>query len=290
MRVLRLALVLAVLVAVWVLADGRAALARLAGAEVGWLAPAFLLIHAQTVLSALRWRMVAGAMGMPMTPGRAIREYYVAQLGNQTLPGGVAGDAARALRARQGADLGPAATAVVVERLAGQGALLAVLAAGMAGSLAFGTIRWPGATLPVAGAAILALVALAASFRHPRLSAARHAAWVGLAAPGLWPRQAALSLLIVAVNLCSLASAARATGTAMPLEAVVTLLPLILAAMVLPLGIAGWGWREGAAAALFPLAGATPAAGLAASAAFGVLVLAAALPGALWLWRGTPSS
>lgn len=289
MTVLRLTLVVAILSAVWVLADGRAAMERLGRAEAGWLAAAFALIHAQTALSALRWRMVAGAMGMPMTGARAVREYYVAQLGNQTLPGGVAGDAARAVRARQGAGLAPAATAVVVERMAGQAALLAVLAAGMGWSLAFGAIRWPAATLTVTGAALVALLALAASLRHPRLAAARHAAWQTLAAPGQWPRQAALSLLIVAVNLGSLAAAARATGTVLPMEAVVTLLPLILTAMVLPLGIAGWGWREGAAAALFPLAGASPAAGLAASAAFGVLVLLASLPGALWVWRGHPA-
>lgn len=285
MRGLRLALVLVVLTAVWVLADGQAALARLARAEVGWLLAAFALIHAQTVLSALRWRMVAGAMGMPMTMAQAVREYYVAQLGNQTLPGGVAGDAARAVRARQGAGLAPAATAVVVERLAGQGALLAVLVAGMAGSMAFGAIRWPAATLPVAAAALVALLALGATLRHPRLAAVRQAAWSALAAPGQW----ALSLLIVAANLGSLAAAARATGTALPLEAIVTLLPLILTAMVLPLGIAGWGWREGATVVLFPLAGASPAAGLAASTAFGMLVLAAALPGALWVWRGRAS-
>ncbi len=281
MRGLRLPLVLALLAAVWVLADGQAALARLARADLGWLLVAFALTHAQTVLSALRWRMVAGAMGMPMTVAQAVREYYVAQLGNQTLPGGVAGDAARAVRARQGAGLAPAATAVVVERLAGQGALLAVLAAGMGWSLAFGAIRWPAATLPVAAAALVALLALGATLRHPRLAAVRLAVWTALAAPGQW----ALSLLIVAANLGSLAAAARATGTALPLEAIATLLPLVLTAMVLPLGIAGWGWREGAAAALFPLGGASPAAGLAASAAFGVLVLAASLPGVLWVWR-----
>jgi len=66
---------------------------------------------------------------------------------------------------------------------------------------------------------------------------------------------------------------------------VVTLIPLILTAMLIPLSVAGWGWREGAAAALFPLAGAAPDAGLAASAAFGALMLAAAMPGALWLTR-----
>jgi hypothetical protein len=55
--------------------------------------------------------------------------------------------------------------------------------------------------------------------------------------------------------------------------------------MLIPLGLAGWGWREGAAAALFPLAGASPTAGIAASAAFGGLILISSLPGIIWLFR-----
>jgi hypothetical protein len=54
-----------------------------------------------------------------------------------------------------------------------------------------------------------------------------------------------------------------------------------------PLTIGGWGLREGAAVALFPLAGATAAEGFAASASFGVVFLLTSVLGmALWLWPG----
>lgn len=282
MIVLRLALALALLALLWQMADGRAALARLMAADPLWLAIAFAALHGQTVLSALRWRLTAGALGMPMGRGHAVREYYMAQAVNQTLPGGILGDAARAVRARGQAGLPRAAGAVVLERLAGQGALVAALGLGLCLMDPLPPALLPATAIPLG--ALLGLALFAALRHHPRAAPLWQAASRALFA--LWPQQAALSLAIVALNLAAFAFAARSTGTSLGLAQTLTLIPLILFAMLLPLSIGGWGWREGAAAALFPLAAATPAAGLAASAAFGALVLAAALPGLLWLAPG----
>ncbi|MEM7718492.1 MAG: UPF0104 family protein, partial [Pseudomonadota bacterium] len=49
----------------------------------------------------------------------------------------------------------------------------------------------------------------------------------------------------------------------------------------IPVSISGWGFREGAAAALFPLAGASASDGLASSVAFGLTFLVVALPGVI---------
>jgi uncharacterized membrane protein YbhN (UPF0104 family) len=280
-RLAALAVPLAILAALWVWADGPGVLHRLAAADPWWLLAGLAALLGQTVLSGLRWRRVARALGQDIAAGRAVREYFVAALGNQMLPGGVAGDAARAWRARGLAGLGPAAGAVAAERLAGQVALAAVLAAGMAASLAAGAIRWPP-VLPWAVLAVLAALAtalaLAARGGHAAGRAIR--ALRGAAGP-----LAGLSTAIVALNLAGFACAARATGTALGPEAVVTVVPLVLTAMLVPASVAGWGWREGAAAALFPLAGATAQAGVAAGVAFGLVMLAAALPGAFWLVR-----
>jgi glycosyltransferase 2 family protein len=277
---LRIVLPLLVLVLVWRLADGPAALDRLRSADPGWLAVSLVLVLAQTVLSAWRWHRVAGMLGLPLAPGRAVAEYFVAQLGNQTLPGGVLGDAARVARSRAGAGVRVAVWAVVAERLAGQVALFALLIPAAGLSVVAGRMPWPGWSGPVwLCATAVAATALIWGLRAPVLAPARSA----LLSPGgrlsLWLGSA----VIVALNLCAFAAAARATGTALSAEAIVTLIPLILTAMLVPFGLAGWGWREGAAAALFPLAGAAPEAGLAASAAFGLVVLVAALPGVFWL-------
>jgi uncharacterized membrane protein YbhN (UPF0104 family) len=150
-----------------------------------------------------------------------------------------------------------------------------------------GGIRWPDhiLTAALAAAAVVlgvigvALVAGRLTVRLPVISGLDTAARQALLAPGVWPRQAVLGVAIVGCNLAAFWCAAEATGTRLTLEATLTIVPLILTAMLLPVSVGGWGWREGAAAALFPLAGATGEAGLAASIAFGLMVLAAALPG-----------
>ncbi len=63
------------------------------------------------------------------------------------------------------------------------------------------------------------------------------------------------------------------------------LVPVCLAAMLVPVGIGGLGLREGAAAALWPLAGHPAEAGVAAALLFGLAALLAALPGAAVLAR-----
>ncbi|MFN4157795.1 MAG: lysylphosphatidylglycerol synthase transmembrane domain-containing protein [Gemmobacter sp.] len=288
-HVLRWVLALALLAAVWVFADGAAAWARLAAADPVWLLAAFLALHAQTLLSALRWRVTARGLGLGLAPGRSIREYYMGQIVNQILPGGIPGDAARALRLAEGGRLGPAAASVVVERLAGQIAMFGALAAGLGVALVLpAALDWPPGLRPVLGLGLGGLVLLAAlGLMHPGRWAAtgRDALRRGLAGPGVLRAHLALGGAILALNLAAFAFAARATGTALPPLAVLSLVPLILTAMLVPLSIGGWGWREGAAAILFPVAGASAAAGLAASAAFGALILLAAVPGVFFLTR-----
>lgn len=261
--------------------------ARLAAADPRWLAPGLGLLWCQTVLSALRWRVTSRALGHDVPAGLALREYFVAQLVNQVMPGGIAGDALRAHRARGVAGgLWPAAGAVALERLAGQVFMVGALAIGLAlGS----SLDWPTGLrgLALAGVSVAALLlATALLARRPSwLAAAGAGLRRGVLAPSVLPVQGVLGVAIVTLNLAAFAAAARATGTILSPAEVMALVPLILTAMLIPLGLAGWGWREGAAAVLFPLAGAAPAAGVAAAAAFGGLILVSSLPGLIWLMR-----
>lgn len=291
---MRMAVPLALIALFWWVADGTDALARLGAADPIWIALALVTANLQIVLSAWRWRLVASALGMRIGPSTAIGEYYLAQLINQSVPGGVTGDVARAARLRRQAGLARSAQAVVVERLAGQVALAVVTIVAFAAALAIpGGLEWPaslvGAGLVVAIALSLAFVRLRSEIaRWPPAAGLATAVRIGLTAPAVRGHQVAVGLPIVGCNLATFAFCAAATGTSLPFEAIVTVVPLILTAMVLPTSIAGWGWREGAAVVLFPLFGATPAAGLAASVCFGGVILLSALPGVLWLAR--PSS
>ena len=107
-------------------------------------------------------------------------------------------------------------------------------------------------------------------------------AWLGPSK--LW-RQLLWSLVIVASYLAAFALASAAIGAPLAPLAVVALVPLVLLTMLLPISVAGWGAREAAAAALWPLAGAASADGMAASVLYGLVSLVGALPGALLIAR-----
>ncbi len=278
---------------IWHFLGASAGWERLATASPLWLAAAVLAAQAQIVLSAFRWRLTAGRLGLEIGRRRAVGEYFLAQLVNMTLPGGVVGDAARAGRMRHAAGLAVSGEAVVIERMAGQMALAAVAVPGIVLALMLGAPLGGAGTALVAVAVGVAILwrfrqALGARLaRLPMLARFGASTRAALFAPAVRGRQIVLGLAIVACNLAAFAFCARATGTSLGPLATVAIVPLILTAMLLPLSVGGWGWREGAAAALFPVAGFGAGAGLAASVAFGIVILIAAAPGALWPMMGT---
>lgn len=284
-RALRIVVALVVIGLVWRMVDGAEVLARLRAVHPGWIVGALLCLAVQTVLSALRWQLTAARLGHEIGVARAVREYFLAQVVNLALPGGVLGDAGRALRAGAEAGMERAGQAVVFDRLAGQAALVLVAMTGaVVVSAVPGGVTLPGgfeAVLLIVGAGIgLAVsVALWAGRGWPRLTAWRVAAGRAVFARDVWPWQVGLSLGTVGANLLAFAACAAAVGVWLSPAAIMVILPLVLFAMLLPISIGGWGLREGAAVVLFPLAGATGAEGFAASACFGVVFLLSALSG-----------
>jgi uncharacterized membrane protein YbhN (UPF0104 family) len=284
-RTAQLAATAACLAVLWRAADGGAALRHLTAARPGWLAAALAALTLQTVLSALRWRLTAARLGIALGRRAALAEYYLAQLLNQALPGGVLGDAGRAVRARAQAGLLVSGQAVLFERLTGQAALFAVFAAGVLATQAipggFDGPAWlllPAALVVVAGALLLRRLAVSAAPGAAPIgpgAAFRHA----VASPEVRAQQALLSLGTALCNIAAFAFCAAAIGLTLSPAAAQVLVPLILLSMLIPLTISGWGLREGVAASLLPLAGATGAEGLAASVAFGLAIMVAALPG-----------
>lgn len=289
MRLLRLAVTLALLALLWQAVDGPAALKLLLAADPRWLLAAVVALTAQTLFSALRWRLTARALGQTIPVGRAMREYYLSQIVNQSLPGGVLGDAGRAVRARHEAGLKRAGQAVVFERLAGQLVLFVVTAAAVLMVwISPGGISLPDWVLRLVAVSMLALVLaggiLLAVSRGNRGIQGHIRDWIAafrtaVLTPTVLPHQVLLSLGTTALNLLAFALCARATGTTMAVTAVLIVVPLILFTMLIPVSISGWGLREGAAAALFPVIGASATEGFAASLAFGLMFLLSTLPG-----------
>lgn len=277
----------------WKAADGPSAAQSLATADWPWLACAVGLLTVQTILSALRWQVTARALGISFGVGHAIQEYYLAQVVNQSLPGGMVGDAARAYREREQAGLLVSGQAVVIERLIGQIAMFITLAVAFgATQLVPGGLDWPN------WLAVPVTVCLLAGLTLPLLvwGASRLGGAIGRGAGILLallrktvltdrflPANLALSVGTTFCNITAFAACARAVGVDLSVPAMAALVPLILFTMLIPISVSGWGLREGAAAALLPLAGASASGGLAASVAFGLSFVVAVLPGLFFL-------
>ena len=276
-RIVKVITSFAVLALVFWFSDPQAVLGRLKGASVGWLVLSGLSLGALTFLMARRWQIVAASFEIEISYPHAVREYYIAQMVNLVLPGGVVGDVARAVRVRRAGDMLRAGHSVAAERIIGQVYIFAVLGLALTvslilpGGIAWPVLSWIGIGLAVAAAGIAFISsrrtgAVARFLRHVfRLMTV--------------PAVAGLSLLITSLLVFSLYACARATGTIVPPAGWLTLIPLILSAMLVPMSVGGWGWREGAAAALFPLVGASPDAGIATGIAYGTMMMVAASPG-----------
>lgn len=292
-RALRVLVGAAVLVAV-VLVTGPAAVAT----GVGSLDPVTVLLALglavpATLACAWRWQLVARGLGLEVGLGAAVAACYRAQLLNTTLPGGVVGDVHRGVwhgRSTGRTSLG--LRAVVWERFGGQ-AVLAVLT--LAALLALPSPVPRELTAP---AALCLAVGVAWLLRRAQargdgtapgrslLAAVGSDVRRGLLAPGTWPGVVAASVVVVACHAATYLLAARAVGVTAPVAVLLPLVLLVFVAAAVPTNIAGWGPREGMAAWCFAAVGLGAGAGLAASVAFGVLVLVANLPGAVVLLTG----
>jgi len=263
------------------------------GLAVPTLAGALALGALTTLLCSWRWSLVSGALGLPLSLRAAVRAYYRALFLNAVLPGGVLGDVHRAgQHGRDAGDVRRAATAVVLERTAGQ------LVLALAGGPVLLAVLPP---LPRAvGSAALAAGALglvARRVRAPRASgaqarargtAARPSRWIadarrGLLTPGVRGRVATASALVLAGHVATFALAAAAVHASLAPAPLAGFALLALIAMTLPLSVGGWGPREAVTAWAFAAAGLSAAQGLAVALTYGLLALTASLPGALVL-------
>jgi hypothetical protein len=229
--------------------------ALLAAAAIGLLT---------TLCCAWRWTIVARGLGVPLSLPAAVAAYYRSVFLNLTLPGGVVGDVHRGVsHGRDARDVGRGLRAVAWERAAGQVVQVALTIAVLL------VLPSPARSsmLLVAGAAAATAVGVVLVARTTRSRRSR--VWNAVAADvraGLLRRKALPAIALASARMLPLAL-------------------LVMLAMVLP-SVAGWGPREGATAWAFSAAGLGADRGAATAVAYGVMVLAASLPGALVLVAG----
>ena len=265
--------------------DGRALIAAAA------------IFFVTTVCCAWRWKIVASGLGMRLSLPAAVAGYYRCLFLNLTLPSGVAGDVHRGVRhGRELRDVGRGLRAVVWERTAGQViqlvltiSVLLVLPSPVRSYMPLVAVAL------VATAVALVLVDRVQTRRgRSRWERARNAVVAdirdGVLHKNALPAIVLTTIVAVLGYAVIFLIAAQTAGVTAPLSRLLPLAFLAILAMVLP-SIAGWGPREGATAWVFSAAGLGADRGAATAVAYGVMVLAASLPGAVVLivaWLPSP--
>ncbi len=280
---MRAAIGAAVLGAIVLIAGTEPFLQGLAAVTAGPAAAAVALGAVTTAAAAWRWRVIARRLDLELGRREAVAAYYRSQFLNSVLPGGVLGDVHRAIaHGRTAGGVANASRAVVWERAAGQAvqialATIAVVAVGMSGySPAVSTVLLAVTVLCLTLVLAAAVSARARRFLAGELRALRSA----FGSPSAAFQVVAASVLVIGGLVATFVVACVAVGVDAPLPRLIALALITVLAGSLPLNIAGWGPREGAAAAAFAAAGLGAATGIAASTAFGVLALIAVAPGA----------
>lgn len=243
-----------------------------------------------TLCSAWRWTIVARGLGVRLSLPTAVAAYYRAVFLNLTLPGGVAGDVHRGVsHGREVHDLSRGLRAVVWERGAGQ-AVQVVLAISVLLVLP-SPVR---SSMPWVAAAAVAVAGGLFLLGRPRTGASR---WArvrngvaadlrdGVLSRATLPAVLIASLVVAVGHVATFLIAARTAGTTAPISRLLPLAMLAILATALP-NVGGWGPREGVTAWVFAVAGLGAALGAATAVTYGVLVLAASLPGAAVLVAG----
>ena len=280
------AVVLAVVI--WRLGTGPF-LAGLKGVDGRAVLAVAVVVLVTTLCSAWRWTIVARGLGVRLSLPAAVAAYYRSLFLNLTLPGGVAGDVHRGVsHGREVRNVGGALRAVVWERAAGQ-AVQAVLTISVLLMLP-SPVR---SFMPFVAAAAVG-VALGFVLVGRMRVGGGNSRWMrlrtavvrdvrdGVLRRNALPAVVLSSAVVVCGHTGTFLVAARTAGVTAPISRLLPLAMLSLLAMVLP-SVAGWGPREGVTAWAFSAAGLGAGQGAATAVAYGVLVLAASLPGSLVL-------
>jgi uncharacterized membrane protein YbhN (UPF0104 family) len=278
----------ALAIVVWRLGTGPF-LAGVQAVDARAVVAAAAVVLVATLCSAWRWTVVARGLGVRLSFPAAVAAYYRAVFLNLALPGGIAGDVHRGVsHGREVRDVGRGLRAVVWERAAGQVvqvvaaiAILLVLPSPVRSSMPFVALAAAGVVVGVVLVSRLRVGGGGSRWMRARNGVVADVRDVVLRRSAL-PAVLLASAVVFVAHVATFLIAARTAGVTAPISRLLPLALLALLATALP-NVGGWGPREGLTAWAFAAAGLGAGLGAATAVTYGVLVLAASLPGALVL-------
>jgi glycosyltransferase 2 family protein len=264
-----------------------------------------LFFVASIVISAWKWQLLLRARGLRVGLPGLVRLYWIGVFFNNFMPSSFGGDVVRLVLAHRIGGVAPVAASMLVERATG---FLVLVVLGLAALLfgpaleGAGALRLVAITILVLGTLSLALLlwrghalvrALAASRPARNRLVARVLAKVDALALALRDYGAdhraltvtcAVSVLFYAGLVLFQHAVIHALHGDLTLGQVALVAPLVVLVAALPVSINGIGITEGAFVVLYAQVGLPPEIGLASALLRRIVLLLAALPGAVfWL-------
>ncbi|HEX6978349.1 MAG TPA: lysylphosphatidylglycerol synthase transmembrane domain-containing protein [Alphaproteobacteria bacterium] len=275
---------------------------RLGRIDVVLITAATAAMLSQLLLAGWRWSLVIRTLDAELRCRAIVRLTLIGQFFNQTLPSAIGGDAVRAwLATHEGLPLGKAVNGVLIDRVIALLVLITIIGATL--PLLADRVPDPAFYGAAAGIVVATAAGLLVFFAVSDRATAVLARWRATAPLARLAadlrrslsdpvRTVPIVMLSVAVHLGVITVGwliARALSIDVTLIDCIVLIPPVVLLTTLPISIAGWGVREGAMVVGFGFLGVAAPEALAMSVVFGLVQIAAGLPGgAIWLFQGRP--
>lgn len=251
-------------------------------------------------LASYRWYLIMRRLKFGQGPLFYLKSYLKGSFFNQALPGGIGGDAYRVLEcSRMGNGKKAAFYGVLLDRILG---LIGLLLLNLIANIAYPNL------LPVAIFHILNAIALGGIVavivfalvgkidRFAEFKFTRHLHEISADMRRVYHDQRAIllhsviSILIHFISMLAVYFIGMGVGLHYDLLTFLVLVPPVMLLTIAPISLAGWGVREGGMIGLFLLIGADKTLVLSMSVLYGLILLAASLPGLyLFLMNRTKS-
>jgi len=245
-------------------------------------------------LASYRWYLIMQRLKFVQTPLFYLKSYLKGSFFNQALPGGIGGDAYRVVEcAALGNGKKAAFYGVLLDRILLLNLIANIAHPGLLPAAIFHLLN-ALALGGISAVIVFAMLGKIDRFAHYKLT--RHLHEISADLRRVYHDQSAIALhsvisvLIHFVSMLAVYFIGIGVGLDYSLLTFLVLVPPVMLLTIAPISLAGWGVREGGMIGLFMLIGADKALVLSMSVLYGLVLLAASLPGLyLFLMKRTKS-
>ncbi len=269
--------------------DLAAVLNVVRGMQTKYLLLALLMQLLSAAIASYRWYLIMQRLNFKQGPMFFLKSYLKGSFFNQALPGGIGGDAYRVLEcSKLLKSRKPAFYGVLLDRILG---LIGILLLNLIANIAYpdllpapifhllNVIALGGIT------AVIVFAMLGKIDRFATYKFTRHLHEISADLRRVYhdPKAIALhsviSVLIHFVSMLAVYFLGIGVGLNYGLLTFLVLVPPVMLLTIAPISLAGWGVREGGMIGLFMLVGADKTLVLSMSVLYGLILIAASLPG-----------